>query len=38
MAVFSVVIYYLAISLRLPQDQARAYIGDLTAEAEPVEA
>jgi len=38
MALFSVAIYYLAISLRLPPERAREYIGDLTSEAEPVEA
>jgi len=38
MALFSIVIYYLAIGLRLPRERAQEYIGDLTAEAEPVEA
>ena len=38
MALFSLAIYYLAISLRLPRERAQEYIGDLTAEAEPVEA
>jgi amino acid transporter len=34
MAVFSVGIYLLAMWLRLPSEQAKEYIGDLTAEAE----
>jgi len=38
MALFSIVIYYVAISLRLPAYRVHDYIGDLTAEAEPVEA
>lgn len=37
MALFSLVIYYLAIGLRLPGERAHEYIGDLTAEAEPAE-
>ncbi|GAC1399032.1 MAG: APC family permease [Chloroflexota bacterium] len=34
MAVFSVVIYMLAIRVRLPQERVQEYIGDLAAEAE----
>ncbi len=37
-ALFSLFIYYLAIGLRLPSARVREYVGDLTAEAEPVEA
>jgi amino acid transporter len=35
MAVFSLAIYYLAISLRLPPKRVEEYVGDLAAEAEP---
>ena len=38
MAVFSVVIYALAIRLRLPNDEVERNIGDLTTEAEEIEA
>jgi hypothetical protein len=38
MALFAVGIYYLAIGLRLPDERAHEYIGDLAAEAEPAEA
>jgi hypothetical protein len=38
MAVFSVVIYFLAIRTRLPVECVQEYIGDLTAEAEAEEA
>ena len=38
MALFSIAIYYLAIGLRLPGERVHEYIGDLAAEAEPVEA
>jgi amino acid transporter len=38
MALFSLAIYYLAMSLRLPSERVHEYIGDLTAEAEPAEA
>jgi hypothetical protein len=34
MAVFSVVIYALAIRVRLSNERVAEYIGDLTAEAE----
>lgn len=34
MAVFSAVIYFLAIRVRLPAERVQEYIGDLTAEAE----
>jgi hypothetical protein len=37
MALFSLVIYFLAMSLRLPSERVKEYIGDLTAEAEPAE-
>jgi amino acid transporter len=35
MALFSLAIYYLAISLRLPPERVDEYVGDLAAEAEP---
>jgi amino acid transporter len=38
MALFALGIYYLAIGLRLPNERAHEYIGDLAAEAEPAEA
>jgi amino acid transporter len=38
MALFSLAIYLLAISLRLPPQRVDEYVGDLTAEAEPAEA
>ncbi len=34
MAVFSIVIYLLAIRTRLPNERVNEYVGDLTAEAE----
>ena len=37
MALFSVAIYFLAMSLRLPSERVHEYVGDLTAEAEPAE-
>jgi amino acid transporter len=37
MALFSLAIYFLAMSLRLPSERVKEYVGDLTAEAEPAE-
>jgi amino acid transporter len=37
-AVFSLIIYAFAIRLRLPAEQTREYVGDLTQEAEEIEA
>jgi len=36
-ALFSLAVYTVAIRSRLPADQAREYVGDLTAEAEPAD-
>jgi amino acid transporter len=37
-AIFSLIIYAFAIRLRLPAEQTREYVGDLTQEAEEIEA